>query len=159
RSAHPGSRGLSRTLLVTLDARRTGHRRAPPGRPPAHRQPHAGCRRRPGREGVRRRREPRTGPGHAMTNPERLESFELPAPTVWPMVVALGVTLGFSGLVTHFAVSVVGIVLALVGGVGWWRQVLPAERVEHVPVPPAQGIPPWATTTPRSVERFAFGDD
>ncbi len=94
-----------------------------------------------------------------MIEPERLDSFELPAPTVWPMVVALGVTLGFTGLVTHFAVSVVGVVLALVGGVGWWRNVLPAERVEHVPVSPAQSIPSWITSTPRSVERLAFGDD
>jgi hypothetical protein len=93
-----------------------------------------------------------------MTNPERLDSFELPAPTVWPMVVALGVTLGFTGLVTHFAVSVVGVVLALVGGVGWWRNVLPAEWVEHVPVSPAQSIPSWITS-PRSVERLAFADD
>ena len=46
-----------------------------------------------------------------MTQPERLDSFELPAPTAWPMVVALGVTLGFTGLVTHMAVSVVGVVL------------------------------------------------
>ena len=58
-----------------------------------------------------------------MTEPERSDSVELPASTVWPMVVALGVTLGFAGLVTHVAVSVAGIVLALVGGVGWWRNV------------------------------------
>jgi len=94
-----------------------------------------------------------------MTNPDRLDSFELPAPTVWPMVVALGVTLGFAGLVTHVAVSVVGIVLALVGGVGWWRNVLPVELVEHVPVSPAQSIPSWTTSAPRSVERLMFGDD
>jgi hypothetical protein len=75
------------------------------------------------------------------------------------MVVALGVALGFTGLVTHFAVSVVGVVLALVGGVGWWRNVLPAEREEHVPVSPAQSIPSWITSPPRSVERLAFADD
>ena len=94
-----------------------------------------------------------------MIEPERLDSFELPAPTVWPMVVALGVTLGFTGLVTHVAVSVVGVVLALVGGVGWWRNVLPEERVEHVPVSPAASIPPSVIARPRSVERLAFGDD
>jgi hypothetical protein len=94
-----------------------------------------------------------------MTNPERLDSFELPAPTVWPMVVALGVTLGVTGLVTHYAVSVVGIVLAVVGGVGWWCNVLPTERVEHIPVSPPQSIPSWTTVTPRSVERLAFGED
>ena len=94
-----------------------------------------------------------------MTNPEPLDSFELPAPTVWPMVVALGVTLGFTGLVTHMAVSVVGVVLALAGAVGWWRNVLPAERVEHVPVSPAQSVPSPMTSTRRGIERLAFGDD
>ena len=94
-----------------------------------------------------------------MIEPERLDSFELPAPTVWPMVVALGVTLGFTGLVTHVAVSVVGVVLALVGGVGWWRNVLPEERVEHVPVSPAASIPPSVIARPGSVERLAFGEE
>src|SRR5262249_14855962 len=105
-----------------------------------------------------RRGEPRAG-DQVMTQPERPESFELPAPTVWPMVVALGVTLGFTGLVTHLAVSVVGVVLAIIGGVGWWRNVLPAERVEHVPVSPAQSVQAWMTAAPRSVERLAFADD
>jgi len=94
-----------------------------------------------------------------MTEPDRVDSFELPAPTVWPMVVALGVTLGFTGLVTHAALSVAGIILALVGGVGWWRSVLPEERVEHVPVSPVESVPSWVTSTPRSVERLAFGDE
>jgi hypothetical protein len=94
-----------------------------------------------------------------MTDPERLDSFELPAPTVWPMVVALGVTLGFTGLVTHVAVSVVGVVLALVGGVGWWRNVLPDERVEHVPVSSGRSLPAWMAWVPRSVERLAFGEE
>jgi len=93
-----------------------------------------------------------------MTEPERLDSFELPAPTVWPMVVALGVTFGFTGLVTHVAVSVVGVVLALVGGVGWWRNVLPEERLEHVPVSPAASIPPPVMRL-RSVEHLAFGEE
>jgi hypothetical protein len=94
-----------------------------------------------------------------MTEPERGDSIELPASTVWPMVVALGVTLGLTGLVTHVAVSVAGILLALVGGVGWWRNVLPAERVERVPVSPVPDGPPWVTSTPRRVERLAFGDE
>ena len=94
-----------------------------------------------------------------MTEPECRDRIELPAPTVWPMVVALGVTLGLTGLVTHVAVSVAGILLALVGGGGWWRNVLPAERVEQVPVSPAPGVPTWVTPTPRRVERLAFGDE
>jgi hypothetical protein len=93
-----------------------------------------------------------------MTDPKGSERIVLPAPTVWPMVVALGVTLGFAGLVTHLAVSAVGVALALIGGVGWWRCVLPEERVEYIAVPPAPGGPA-PVAAPRSVERFWFGDD
>jgi hypothetical protein len=64
--------------------------------------------------------------------------IELPAPTAWPMVVALGVTLAFAGLVTHAAVSVVGIVLVLIGAVGWWRDVFPEPRVEQIALPPVE---------------------
>jgi len=74
------------------------------------------------------------------------DGFELPAPTPWPMVLALGITLAFAGLVTHAAVSVVGIALALIAAVGWWREVLPEQRVERIAVPPvdlrAQAVVP-----------------
>ena len=66
----------------------------------------------------------------------RPDGIVLPAPTVWPMVLALGVTLLFAGLVTNATVSAVGLVLALVAGVGWWRQVLPEPQLEHVPLRP-----------------------
>src|SRR6266487_4900190 len=66
------------------------------------------------------------------------ETVAMPAPTVWPLVTALGITLGCAGLVTHMAVSVVGLVLFLRGLVGWWRDVLPVEKHEAVPVPPPE---------------------
>ena len=94
-----------------------------------------------------------------MTPSERAGRIALPAPTVWPMVVALGVTLGFTGLVTHVAVSAVGIALALTGGVGWWRCVLPDEREEYVPVGPMPSVSASVTTPPRSVERLSFGGE
>ena len=62
--------------------------------------------------------------------------IELPAPTAWPMVLALGVTLAFAGLVTNAIVSIVGLVLALIAGVGWWRQVLPIQQHEAVVLRP-----------------------
>jgi len=92
-----------------------------------------------------------------MTASKAPDRIALPAPTVWPLVVALGVTLGFAGLVTHVAVSVVGVALALVGAVGWWRCVLPEEQVEYVPVSPVPEPPP--ITRPRGVERMLFGDE
>ena len=86
------------------------------------------------------------------------ESVELPKPTAWPMVVALGVTLIFAGFVTHAAVSVVGVVLAIAGGVGWWFQVLPEEQVEHVPLrPPAERARPVAPSA-APVERLKLGE-
>lgn len=93
-----------------------------------------------------------------MTASEGTDRIALPAPTMWPMVVALGVTLGFAGLVTHVAVSAVGVALALVGGVGWWRCVLPDEEVEYVPVLPAPDGPP-PVASPRGVERMWFGEE
>jgi len=61
------------------------------------------------------------------------ELIALPAPTPWPMITAFGITLFCTGLVTHAAVSVVGLILALRGAVGWGREDLPVER--HAPVP------------------------
>ena len=72
-------------------------------------------------------------------------SIELPAPTPWPMVAALGITLGFAGLVTHCWSRVVGVVLIVAGAVGWFREVLPVEHDERVPLrPPAQRARPVA---------------
>src|SRR5882762_1865641 len=74
-----------------------------------------------------------------MSEPRANESdavIELPAPTPWPMVAALGIALGFAGLVTHWMVSVVGVVLTVAGVIGWFREVLPHERHERVPVRP-----------------------
>ena len=62
------------------------------------------------------------------------ETVHLPAPTAWPIVLAFGVTLGVAGLVTNGAISVLGVILALAGTVGWFRQVLPHEVHEDVPV-------------------------
>ena len=72
---------------------------------------------------------------------ERPKSVELPRPTAWPMAMAFGITLLFAGLVTNYAVSAVGAFLMLAGAVGWFREVLPHEREETVPVAPLSEIP------------------
>jgi hypothetical protein len=72
---------------------------------------------------------------------ERPRSVDLPAPTAWPMVMAFGVTLLFAGLVTDLAVSAVGGVLLLAAAAGWFREVLPHEREETVPVAPLLEFP------------------
>ena len=71
----------------------------------------------------------------------RPKSVDLPRPTAWPMVMAFGITLLFGGLVTNYAVSGVGVVLLLASAVGWFREVLPHEREETVPVAPLLEFP------------------
>lgn len=62
-----------------------------------------------------------------------LNAVHLPAPTAWPMVLALGVALMVTGLVTSVAVSLLGLLMSVAAAVGWFRAVLPAEA--HVMVP------------------------
>ena len=62
------------------------------------------------------------------------EKIEMPAPTAWPIVLAFGLTLVFAGFVTAASVSILGAILAVAGAVGWFRQVLPVESHELVPV-------------------------
>ena len=85
------------------------------------------------------------------------ERIDLPAPTTSPMVVAVGITLAFAGLITHAAVSVVGIALALIGAVGWWREVLPEERVEPISLRPID-LRPSAVVPSTAVERSSIGE-
>ena len=59
-------------------------------------------------------------------------TVQLPAPTTWPMVFALGVALMLAGMVTHWVISLLGLVMAVPAIVGWFFQVLPHEH--HVSV-------------------------
>ena len=61
-------------------------------------------------------------------------AVELPAPTAWPMVLALGIALMLAGMVTHWAISLLGLLLALRAMWGWFFQVLPHEHHVSVPV-------------------------
>jgi len=66
-----------------------------------------------------------------MNGPDKIE---VPGSTAWPIVLAFGLTLLAAGLVTAASVSILGAVLAVAGGVGWFRQVLPVESHEWAPV-------------------------
>jgi hypothetical protein len=61
------------------------------------------------------------------------EVVHLPAPTAWPLVLAVGLTLTFAGLVTNMGISVLGLVLIVFGCIGWFKQVWP--HAEHVAIP------------------------
>ncbi len=77
--------------------------------------------------------------------------IEVPAPTAWPFILALGAALLFAGLVTSTSVSCLGILLSVAGSVGWFREVFPREHEEVVPVLPEDIR---LTTDRRVVERL-----
>ena len=58
----------------------------------------------------------------------------LPVPTPWPMVLALGIALVIAGMVTHWVISLLGLVLLLRSMVGWFFEVLPHEHHASVPI-------------------------
>ncbi len=58
---------------------------------------------------------------------------QLPSPTAMPIVLALGIALMLTGLVTNFFIGLLGLILAVCGCVGWFFQVLPHEQ--HVAIP------------------------
>ena len=72
------------------------------------------------------------------------EGVVLPVPTVWPLVLALGVSLVIAGMVTHWVISAVGAILVVRAAVGWFFEVLPHEH--HVTVPTSVEIIPIVST-------------
>lgn len=85
--------------------------------------------------------------------PQDRGTVQLPASTPWPLVSALGLAMLFAGMATSAAVSAVGAVLALVGVVGWFREVFPHEV--HVEVPVSELPPEPVTTRHPGVAPFA----
>jgi hypothetical protein len=75
----------------------------------------------------------------------------MPAPTAWPFAMALGTALTFTGLLTDVSVSVLGAILTVCGAVGWFRQVLPHEHHEVIPVQPQE---PPRVLPPKQVMRL-----
>jgi hypothetical protein len=84
------------------------------------------------------------------------ESIHLPRPTGWPITVALGFTLLVAGILTQFVISILGFVLIVAGCVGWFKEVLPAEAHEHIPVQ-VQEIE--AVTSRKSVARIEVTEE
>lgn len=85
------------------------------------------------------------------------DSIVLPAPTFWPIVFAFGLTLIFAGLVTQWAVSAIGLIIAVRGVFGWWKDVIPHEAHEEVPINEALRPAPIMVEQ-RSVVRLQVGE-
>jgi hypothetical protein len=79
----------------------------------------------------------------------------VPASNGWPLVAAFGLTLLFAGLVTHWLASVLGAVALVAGLFGWFREVLPHEAHNLVPV---QAEPEVVIRPSRQVRRLAVGE-
>src|SRR5436309_1111348 len=90
---------------------------------------------------------------------ERTNEHEIlmPAPTFWPMVFAFGIALLTAGLVTHYVVSLVGLIIGIRSGLGWWRDVIPHEAHEEVAINPALRPAPILIES-RSVVRLKTGE-
>jgi len=84
------------------------------------------------------------------------ETVELPAPTAWTVILAFGLTLLFAGLLTNVVVSAVGAILTVAGSIGWFREVLPHERHETVPVEPETAV---IITERRKVSRIRLAPE
>jgi hypothetical protein len=61
-------------------------------------------------------------------------TVHLPAPTAFPFLMALGLTLVFASLVMSPWIGVLGGAITIFGVVGWFRNVLPHEAHEDLPV-------------------------
>jgi hypothetical protein len=84
---------------------------------------------------------------------------QMPASAGWPLVAAFGLSLAWAGLLTHWMVSALGAACLVSGLVGWFREVLPHEAHEPVPVEPE----PAAAVTPglppkRGVRHLEVGE-
>ena len=87
-------------------------------------------------------------------SPDVPREIEMPAPTAWPFILAFGFILVCAGLVTSVSVGVLGAVLSVAGCIGWFREVLPHEHEEVVPVVPEDIR---ITTERRIVELLPIG--
>src|SRR6266566_1642448 len=87
---------------------------------------------------------------------EEMTTIEVPAQTAWPVVLAVGFTLIFAGLLLSESMTGLGAVLALAGCVGWFREVFPRDHEEAVPVVPEDG---QVTTGRRVVDRLAIAPE
>jgi hypothetical protein len=76
-----------------------------------------------------------------------LGTIEMPSPTSWPMILAFGLTLAFTGLVTSASVGILGAIFTAAACIGWFREVLPHQKHESVQI--LERVPPAETRRPR----------
>lgn len=83
------------------------------------------------------------------------DGVEMPAPTVWPMVLSLGIVLLAAGVATTLVLSVLGFIIFVVGLTGWVAQLLPGKG--HVHEPRAEARPEMVKGVPGTVDHLRVG--
>lgn len=86
-------------------------------------------------------------------------SVQLPTPTGWPIVAAFGLTLLFLGLVTSLVISAAGILVGLIGAIGWFTDVFPHPQHEGVPIRPKDEHTQPIRVEGRKVMMLHVGED
>ncbi|HIM81217.1 MAG TPA: cytochrome c oxidase subunit I [Dehalococcoidia bacterium] len=66
--------------------------------------------------------------GEAHVDPD---TIHMPSPSYWPVIIAAGITLIAAGLLTHYAVSFVGGIIAFLGTIGWSNEPASAPQSHH----------------------------
>ncbi len=85
-------------------------------------------------------------------------SVELPTPTAWPLITAFGIFLLFFGLVTTVVISLLGLLCATIGGIGWFSDVFPHPKHEPFPIRPKDQWPQPISPEGRSVSHLHVGE-
>jgi hypothetical protein len=86
------------------------------------------------------------------------EGVDLPIPTANPIIAAFGITLIAAGVVTSLIVSLVGLVIALIGAIGWFRDVFPTPKHELYPLAEADRRPKPVKVSPRRISHLQLGE-
>jgi hypothetical protein len=68
---------------------------------------------------------------HGSLSADRPDTVEMPRPTVWPLVLSMGLLLMAVGVATNYALVVTGVVLFVFGLGGWVAQLLPGRGHIH----------------------------
>src|SRR5215469_7854320 len=86
------------------------------------------------------------------------EGVDLPIPTANPMIAAFGLTLLAAGLVTSLIVSLVGLIIGLIGAVGWFREVFPTPKHALYPLVEADRRAKPVRVSPRRISHLHYGE-
>ena len=84
-------------------------------------------------------------------------TIEMPAPTAWPIALALGITLLAAGVATNLALSAAGLILSLVAVGGWIGQLSPKVGTLEEPLVPPTRQPRPVQPAPAAVESLRMG--